>query len=321
MDAEPATPDAFLIFRSGGCPPALQTLCTQQRKPRVVSRAERTPGRYVSIQLHARTCCRCRHHARTPKGARNQSSGIVSATTRSATDIRRSLSRSGIVSSENLAGESLVRNASEVRAITRRSRHSPATHSANDMRHPNDRHHNDGTFHTEPTCPTRSPEGNLVLQDRPGCAGLPKTVSRLRHPNTAADFHRGEWPLKTMSACQPTRTPNPALQPGPHSGFPFQPIHYRPSGPILNRPDPCIAKVPTRRKTCQHADARKLCSNARLRTGNVESPFWCSFLCKTRDTDHNPSTGFPHQAASCRTRQAANPYNSAKSTVLRPTRH
>lgn len=257
MDAEPATPDAFLIFRSGGCPPALQTLCTQPRKPRVVSRAERTPGRYVSIQLHARTCCRCRHHARAPEGARNQRSGIVTATTRSAPAIRRCLTRSGIVSSENLAGESLVRNAAEVRAITRRSRLSPATHSANEARHPNDRHHRDGTFPTEPTRPTRSPEGNPVLQDRPGCAGLPRTVSRLRHPNTAADLHRGEWPRKTLSACQLPRTPNPALQPGPHSGFPFPPIHHTPSGPILNRPDPRIAKAPTRRKTRQHANTCK----------------------------------------------------------------
>ena len=58
------------------------------------------------------------------------------------------------VSSENLAGESLGRNATVIRAITRRSWLSQATHFANEARHQNDHHHCDGTFPTGPTRPT-----------------------------------------------------------------------------------------------------------------------------------------------------------------------
>jgi hypothetical protein len=254
MDAEPATPDAFLIFRSGGCPPALQTLRTQQRKPRFVSRAERTPGRYVSIQLHVRTCCRCRHHARAPEGARNHGSGNVTATPRSAPVTRRCLSHSGSSVPKTWPARAwygtrrrFVRSPAE--AGTHRQHISRTKHATRTT----------ATIVTVPFPPDRPaphdhPKTIRCSKTNPAAPGLPLTVSRKRHPDTAVDLHRGERPRKTLSTCQLPPTPNLTLQPCPRSGFPFLPLHHAPSGPILKCPGLRRTKTRTRRKTRQHAN-------------------------------------------------------------------
>lgn len=321
MDAEPATPDAFLIFRSGGCPPALQTLCTQQRKPRFVSRAERTPGRYVSIQLHARACHRCRHQARAPEGARNHRSGDATATSRSAPGIRRCLSHSGSSVPKTWPARawdgtrrSFVRSPAEAgsrrQRISRTKRATKTTITIVTAPFPPDR-----------PAPHDHPKANRCSDVTPAAPGLPLTVSRKRHPDTAADLHRGERSRKTLSTCQLPRTPNLTLQPCPRSGFPFLPLHYAPSGPMLECRGLRRTKTRTRRKHASTPIRAITCSALRTRASNAQSSPWRSFLCKTRDTDHNPSTGFPHQAASCRTRETSNPCNSLKSKVLRLTRH
>ena len=133
------------------------------------------------------------------------------------------------VSSENLAGESLVGNARDVCAITRRSWLSQATHYANEARHQNDHHHRDGTFPAGPTCPTRSPEDDPMQQDQSGCA------------RPAVDGF-------------PKAAPGHCCRPPPRGAAPKDPVHL----PASPDPEPDLAALPAIRLSVSAAPSRPL---------------------------------------------------------------
>lgn len=83
-----------------------------------------------------------------------------------------------------------------------RSQASPASHSANELCRQNDRHQRDDTFPTGQPRSTRPPEGIPMRTDRPASPGPPNAVSRFRHPDDAANLHRGERFRRTPFACR-----------------------------------------------------------------------------------------------------------------------
>ena len=90
----------------------------------------------------------------------------------------------------------------------------------------------------------------------------------------------------------------------------------RPSGFASEHFNAREAVVEARQDQRQHTDLYTSMFRCGPRTGNVQSACCCSFLCKTRQTDHNRSTGFPHTEFSRQARIANFVAQSTKNQAL-----
>lgn len=253
MDAEPVTPDASLIFRSGGCPPVFRSMHIRAKAPfRFTDRTHPWP-----IRAHPASLSKVLPLPASPPCPRRDPKPQVRWCHRDVplcVDHPKAFFTSRFINSGNLAGESLVRSATDALAKTCRSLFPQMRHLANEAHH-----QTTVTTATIPFPPGRlashqSSEDDQCDADIPAAPGIPDPVSRVRHPSTATNLHRGERSRRTMSACWLPHLANPALRPDPRSSFPFPPLPDAPAGTIWKCPHPRRTKTRTRRNTRQHAN-------------------------------------------------------------------
>jgi len=214
MDAEPVTPDAFLIFCPEVAPRPSDRL--QIRAIASFRFADRTHP--WPIRAHPASLSNMLPFPTSsshPRGGPKQRVQLCHRDVPTCAEHPKASLTSRFVSSGNLAGESLVWNATIALAKTCRSWFSLVKPLANETHHQNDRRHCDDTFPTGPPAGNQSSEDDRCHADTPAASGIPDPVSRVVHPNTATNLHRGKWPQRTMFACRLPRFTNPALRPAP----------------------------------------------------------------------------------------------------------